>query len=130
MIIDTSAIMAILLQEPEAKRIAEAITHDSIRLISTANWLEISLVVFTRTGNEGLRDFDLLIAKCRISSTPVTIKHAEIARHAFLQYGKGRHPAKLNYGDCFAYALAKETNEPLLFKGNDFNKTDITVVHY
>ena len=87
-------------------------------------------MVFIRAGEEGLRDLDLLTAKLQIETVPVTPRQAEIARRAFRQYGKGIHPARLNFGDCFAYALSKETGEPLLFKGEDFGKTDIEAASY
>lgn len=130
MIVDSSALLAILQLEPEAERLARAVARDSSRLISAANWLEASIVVFIRAGEEGLRDLDLLTAKLQIETVPVTPKQAEIARRAFRQYGKGIHPARLNFGDCFAYALSKETGEPLLFKGEDFGKTDIEAASY
>jgi ribonuclease VapC len=129
-IVDSSALVAILQLEPEAERLARALARDSIRLISAANWLEASIVVFLRVGGEGLRDLDLLTAKYRVETVQVTPGQAEIARRAFLQFGKGIHPARLNFGDCFAYALSKETGEPLLFKGEDFGKTDIETVPY
>ncbi len=130
MIIDSSALMAILLQEPEAERIARAIALDSRRLMSSPTWLEVSIAVFLRAGEEGLRSLDLLVAKYHIEIVSMTPKQAEIARRAFKQYGKSIHPARLNFGDCIVYALAKETGEPLLFKGEDFNKTDILQVIY
>jgi len=130
MIIDSSALFAILLQEPEAERIARAIARDPTRLISAATWLEISMAVFLRVGEEGLRSLDLLVAKYHIEVVPMTPQQAEIARRAFKQYGKGIHPARLNFGDCIVYSLAKDTGEPLLFKGEDFDKTDIMTVVY
>ncbi len=130
MIIDSSAIMAILLQEPEAEQLARAMARDTTRLISAATWLEISIAVLLRVGEPGLHFLDLLIAKYAIEIMPMTQKQAEIARRAFKQYGKGIHPARLNFGDCIVYALAKDTDEPLLFKGEDFNKTDLITVAY
>ncbi len=130
MIVDSSALLAILQLEPEAERLARAIASDSSCLISAANWLETSIVVLLRVGEEGLRDLDLLAARLNIETVSVTPGQAEIARRAFRQYGKGIHPARLNYGDRFAYSLSKETGEPLLFKGDDFGKTDIVVVQY
>ena len=130
MIIDSSAIMAILLQEPEAEQLARAMARDTTRLISAATWLEISIAVLLRVGEPGLHFLDLLIAKYAIEIMPMTQKQAEIARRAFKQYGKGIHPARLNFGDCIVYALAKDTDEPLLFKGEDFNKTDLITVVY
>ena len=130
MIIDSSALFAILLQEPEAERIAHAIALDAKRLISAATWLEISMVVFLRVGEEGLRSLDLLAAKYQLDLVSMTPKQAELARRAFKQYGKGIHPARLNFGDCIVYALAKDTGEPLLFKGEDFSQTDLVPVIY
>lgn len=130
MIIDSSALFAILLQEPEAKRIAQAIALDPVRLMPAPTWLEISIGVFSRAGEEGLRNLDLLVAKNHIEVVAMTPKQAELARRAFKQYGKGIHPARLNFGDCMVYALAKDTGEPLLFKGEDFSKTDIAKVTY
>ena len=83
-----------------------------------------------RRGDEGSRDLDLLLAKLKIEIVPFTAKQAEIARKAFRRYGRGRHGAKLNFGDCLAYALANDEQAPLLFKGDDFGQTDLTVTHY
>jgi ribonuclease VapC len=125
MVIDTSAIVAILLGEPETVRLAEAIEKGSPRLLSAASLLEASMVIETRKGEPGGRELDLFIYRAGIEIVPVDQEQAEIARIAWRQYGKGRHPASLNYGDCFAYALAKISASPLLFKGNDFIHTDI-----
>jgi len=130
MIIDTSALVAILDQEPEADRIARAIAAASDRMLSAANLVEAGMVMQARRGDEGLRDLDLLLAKLKIEIIPFTAKQAEIARKAFRRYGRGRHGAKLNFGDCFAYALANDEQAPLLFKGDDFGQTDVTVTHY
>lgn len=83
-----------------------------------------------RRGSEGSRDLDLLLAKLKIEIVPFTAEQAEIARKAFRRYGRGRHSAKLNFGDCFAYALANDESAPLLFKGDDFGQTDVAVTHY
>jgi ribonuclease VapC len=125
MIIDTSAIVAILNDEPERRAFNEAIEKSDTCLLSTAGFVEASMVIDNSRGYEGLRDFDLLLANARIELVPVDADQAHIARQAFRQYGKGRHPAALNFGDCFSYALAKASGFPLLFKGNDFAKTDI-----
>lgn len=130
MIIDSSALFAILLQEPEAERIVRAIALDPVRLMSAPTWLESSIGIFLRAREEGLRDLDLLVAKYHIEVVAMTPKQGELARRAFKQYGKGIHSARLNFGDCMVYALAKDTGEPLLFKGEDFSKTDIAVVVY
>jgi len=130
MIIDSSALLAILQQEPEAERLARAIALTSTRLMSAATLLETSIAVFLRVGEQGLHFLDLLIAKYGIEIAPMTQKQAEIARRAFRRYGKGIHPARLNFGDCIVYALAQDTGEPLLCKGEDFPKTDIATVSY
>lgn len=130
MIIDSSALFAILLQEPEAERLVRAIANDPVRLLSAGTWLELSIGVYLRAGDEGLHSLDLLSAKFQVEVVSMTPNQAEIARRAFKQYGKGVHPARLNFGDCIVYALAKDTGEPLLFKGDDFIKTDIIPVAY
>ena len=130
MIIDTSALISILDQEPDATRFVRAIATEQERLLSAANLVEAGIVMQARRGDDGVRDFDLLIAKLKVDIAPVSIKQADLARKAFRRFGRGRHPAQLNFGDCFAYALAKDCSAPLLFKGNDFAQTDITVAHY
>jgi len=128
MVIDTSALIAILQDEPERRSFNLAIEAAEIRLLSSASLVEASLVIETRFGPDGVRDLDLLLAKAGVGIEPVDEDQAYIARRAFRQYGKGRHPAGLNFGDCFTYALAKFTGEPLLFKGHDFSKTDLDTV--
>lgn len=130
MIIDTSAVLCILQAEPEARAIARALVRDGARQLSAGNFLEAGMLIQARYGDEGSRDLDLLLAKLKIQIAVFTVTQAEIARRAFHQFGKGRHPASLNFGDCIAYGLAKDTGEPLLFKGEDFSKTDIAVVSY
>lgn len=131
MVVDTSALLAILFQEPEGERVARALVAADRRLISAATWLETGIVVLARYGDDGARDLDLLAAKLRFEVAPVAEQQAEIARRAYRQFGRGRgHPAGLNYGDCFAYALAKATGQPLLFKGNDFAHTDLAAAPY
>ncbi len=127
MIIDPSAILAILNNEPERHDFIEAIIKASSREMSTAGFVEASIVLDNRYGYDGVRDFDLLLAKANIGLVPVDREQADIARRAYKEYGKGRHPAGLNFGDCFSYALAKTKNDVLLFKGNDFSQTDIRV---
>lgn len=128
MVIDTSAIAAIAFDEPEAKGFHEKIADDPVRLISAATVLEAAMVIEARFGETGGADLDLWLHKTGAEIVPVTTEHADQARRAWRRYGKGRHPASLNYGDCFSYALAKLTDEPLLFKGNDFAQTDIQSV--
>lgn len=125
MVIDSSAIIAILGYEPEAEDLAAAIQDDPIRLMSAASWLESAIVIEARHGQAGGQKFDELVQVAQIRVEPVTVEQASAARLAFRTYGKGRHPASLNFGDCFAYALAKVSGEPLLCKGNDFSQTDI-----
>ncbi len=93
--------------------------------MSTASFLETSIILESRFGSDGVRDLDLFIAKAQISLVPVDEEQAHLARDGFRTYGKGRHPAGLNYGDCFSYALARSRDEPLLFKGQDFSQTDV-----
>jgi ribonuclease VapC len=130
MILDTSAILAVLGREPEAARIGRAVLNSAVRRVSAASLVEAGIVVQARFGDDGARDLDLLVAKLALTIEPVTARQSELARRAFRHFGKGRHPAGLNFGDCFAYALAKETGEPLLFKGDDFSRTDIAAVSY
>ena len=125
MVIDTSAIVAILQNEPEQDAFIEAIESADICLISAASFIEASIVILTRYGMDGIHDFDLFMAKAGIEISSVDSDQANIARRAFRDFGRGRHPAELNFGDCFSYALAKSLGLPLLFKGNDFSKTDI-----
>ena len=127
MVIDTSALIAILQDEPERRILNEAIEAAESCAMSTGSFLETSMVIESRYGPDGTRDLDLFISKARISLASVDADQAYVARDAFRRYGKGRHAAGLNFGDCFAYALAKMLDEPLLFKGNDFVLTDIAV---
>jgi ribonuclease VapC len=126
MIIDSSAILAILFAEPDASAYARAIGKAEVRKISAANWLETAIRIDRGSGPIGSNAFDDLIREGAIEVVPVTQDQAQLARSAYRAYGRGSsHPAQLNFGDCFAYALAKETGEPLLFKGDDFAETDI-----
>lgn len=128
MVIDTSALIAILQDEPERRLFNRAIEAAETRLLSSANLVETSIVIATRFGSDGVRDLDLFLAKADVSIESVDADQAYIARQAFEQYGKGRHPAGLNFGDCFTYALAKFSGEAVLFKGRDFSKTDLETV--
>lgn len=125
MVIDTSALLAILQDEPERRAFNEAIEAADTRAMSMANFVETSIVIESRYGAEGIRDLDLFIERAAIDLVEVTLAQGHAARRAFARYGKGRHPAGLNFGDCFAYALASDRGEPLLFKGGDFDKTDL-----
>lgn len=129
MIIDTSAIIAILRCEPEAQFCAMAIQNAARRRVSAANFLEAAVVVDGSRDPVASRRFDEFVGEAQLVIEPVTETQARIAREAYRDFGKGSgHSAQLNFGDCFAYALAKTTGEPLLFKGNDFIHTDITPV--
>lgn len=126
MIIDTSALIAILQAEPEALTYAKAIEKANMRRISAANFFETAAVIDANGDPIASRRFDDLMREAKIIIEPVTEQQAQLAREAFRDFGKGhKHKAKLNFGDCFAYALAKALGEPLLFKGNDFIHTDI-----
>jgi ribonuclease VapC len=125
MVIDTSALLAILQDEPERRRYNEAIEAADSRVMSVATLVEVSIVVEVRFGAEGLRALDRFIERARIDLAPVDLEQARVARDAFSRFGKGRHAAALNFGDCFSYALARVLGEPLLFKGDDFARTDI-----
>jgi ribonuclease VapC len=125
MVIDSSALLAILQDEPERRVFNESIEAADQVLLSTASFVEISLIVEARIGADGVRDLDLFLAKARITLIPVDEEQAHLARQAYRRYGKSRHPAALNFGDCFSYALARAQEDALLFKGNDFARTDI-----
>jgi ribonuclease VapC len=128
MVVDTSALLAIFLAEPERKRFLELITRAETRSISAANMLETGIVLEARKGEAAGREFDLFLHHAKFDVVAADSEQMEIARLAWRKYGKGRHPAGLNFGDCFAYALAKATGEPILFKGDDFKQTDLSPV--
>ncbi|PYQ93495.1 MAG: PIN domain nuclease [Acidobacteria bacterium] len=125
MVFDTSALLALLLDEPEAEAFRTAVEDDTTRLVSAATLLETALVIEARKGEPGGRELDLLVHKAEVEVVPVEAEHVSEARRAYRRFGKGRHAAGLNFGDLFAYALARTSGEPLLFKGDDFTKTDI-----
>lgn len=125
MVIDTSALVAILAGEPEQRALAEAIQADPVRLISAATLLEATMVIESRYGPAGGRELDLLLHRAKVQVVDVSAEQTEIARAAWRRFGKGRHPAALNYGDCFSYALARVSGERLLCKGDDFARTDL-----
>ena len=128
MVIDSSAIIAVLLNEANAAQIAEAIDSGSQRLLSAASLLEASIVIESRKGEAAGRELDLLIYRAAIEVVAVDQDQVEIARIAWRRYGRGRHPAGLNYGDCFSYALARSRGLPLLFQGENFSRTDIDAI--
>ncbi|HEY5210949.1 MAG TPA: type II toxin-antitoxin system VapC family toxin [Stellaceae bacterium] len=125
MVLDSSAIVAILFQEEDAAQFSLAIEQSSSRKMSAGTYLETGIVIEKSGRTAGAEDFDRLIEETQIEIVPFNMEQARIAREAYRRYGKGNHRAGLNFGDCFAYALAKVTNEPLLFKGDDFGRTDI-----
>lgn len=127
-VIDTSALVAVLLGEEDAERYAQAIAEHGRALISAFSVLETSIVIEARKGEPGGRELDLLLSRGGVETVPLLPEHVVLARDAWRRYGKGRHPAALNIGDCCAYALAKYAGEPLLYKGTDFGKTDIESV--
>lgn len=131
MVVDSSALIAIVPAEPDHERLEQAIGQDATRLISAASAIEASIVVARRTGPKGARRalsvLDGVMRSLGLTIEPVTAAHLELARAAYLRFGKGMSGAGLHYGDCFSYALAKDSGEPLLFKGDDFTHTDIAI---
>ncbi len=125
MVIDSSAVLAILQDEPERSAFNALIAAADTRLLSAASLVELSIVLEARFGADGQGDLDLFVSTAEIEIVAVDRDQAELARVAFSRYGKGRHRAGLNVGDCFAYALAKGAGSPLLFKGSDFTHTDL-----
>ena len=127
MVIDTSALVAIFLGEPERQMFRGAILSAESRLISAASVFETAMVLEGRRGEVAAREFDLFVIRANVDIVPVDAGQAELARSAWRRFGKGRHPAGLNFGDCFTYALAKFSGEPILAKGTDFVRTDVEV---
>ncbi|MER8395746.1 type II toxin-antitoxin system VapC family toxin [Mesorhizobium sp. M1340] len=123
MVIDTSAVVAILRSEPEAARLERALVLDPIRLVPATCVLEARMVLVSRRGEHALAEIDLWLRKIEADIIPVDL--VDLATQGWLTYGKGHHPAALNFADCLSYALAKRADEPLLFIGNDFSQTDI-----
>ena len=128
MVIDSSALIAVLLDEPEAELFAGVLARGDRCLLCAFTALETGIVIESKKGDQGGREFDLLLYKLEADIIPMDNGQYRLAREAWRKFGKGRHPAALNMGDCCSYALAKFTGEPLLYKGNDFSKTDITAV--
>jgi ribonuclease VapC len=125
-VVDTSALLAVLFEEAEGDEFIALLADAEDPLISAATLVEASIVMGARTGREGIVDLDDLLSTAAVRLVAVDITQAHLAREAFARYGKGRAPAGLNFGDCFSYALAKTMNRPLLFKGGDFSQTDVT----
>jgi ribonuclease VapC len=130
MIVDASAIIAILRGEPAANDLTSALESADVRRISAATYVEAAVVTDSNRNTLLSNLLDSFLVRSLISIEPVTVEQARLAREAYRDFGKGRHRAGLNFGDCFAYALAKDKGEPLLFKGDDFRKTDVEVVEY
>lgn len=127
MVLDSSAVIAILFDEPERSAFTQAIERDPRRLISAGNLLECALLTEARRGEAAGRELDLLLHRADVQTIAVDAEQVELARSAWRRFGKGRHPAALNFGDCFAYALSASTGEALLFKGDDFTRTDVAI---
>ena len=130
MVIDTSALVAILLGEEQAESLAAAAAADPRRLVSAFSLLEAGIVMEARKGDVGGRELDLLLHRLRADVVPLTESQAEVARSAWRRWGRGRHAAQLNIGDCAAYALSAVSGEPLLCTGNDFARTDVVLAPY
>jgi ribonuclease VapC len=126
MVIDTSALLAILQDEPERRSFNEAIEAAEARLLSVATWVEASIAIEARYGSDGLRELDHFLDRAGVELVPVDLEQAGLARLGYSRFGKARHVAGLNFGDCFSYALARARDEPLLFKGGDFARTDVS----
>jgi ribonuclease VapC len=125
MVVDASALAAVFFMEPDAPTFLRALHQTPYACISAANFLEIAIVIDNRDTVEQMVALDLFLMEAAVEVVPVTAGQVRIARNAYRPFGKGNHPAGLNYGDCFAYALAKERDLPLLFKGDDFARTDL-----
>ena len=130
MIVDTSAVVAILRDESDAGELAAAIESADVRRVSAATYVEAAIVIDSNRSALLSNLLDSFLTRSVISIEPLTVEQARMARDAYRDYGKGRHRAGLNFGDCFAYALAKDKGEPLLFKGDDFRKTDVEAADY
>lgn len=128
MVVDTSALIAVLLSEPETEAFVRVLADDPRKIISAFNALESGIVIEAKKGETGGRELDLLLHRARIEIISLNGDQVELALAAWRKFGKGNHPAGLNIGDCCAYALAKYTGEPLLFKGTDFSQTDVRPV--
>ena len=130
MILDSSAIIAVLRDEPDADTLSAAIESAETRRLSAATYVESAIVIDSNRSPLLSNLLDSFLGRSLITIEPVTVEQARLAREAYRDYGKGRHKAGLNFGDCFAYALAKDKGEPLLFKGDDFRNTDVEVAEY
>ncbi len=126
MVVDTSAVVAVVLGEDDAERYAQALERSTESWMSAANVVEATIVVESRQGPEAVRDLQLLLETAKVSIQPLRAEDVPVVVEAWRRFGKGRHSAGLNFGDCFAYALARTLGDPLLFKGEDFLQTDVT----
>jgi ribonuclease VapC len=124
-IVDASALLAIVFREPEARAFLAVMTDAPQLRMTAANWFEAAMAVDRRGDAYARTRFDQIVGELGVAIEPLTLQHAQHARHAWQAFGKGVHPASLNFGDCLAYGFAKATGEPLLFKGTDFSQTDI-----
>jgi ribonuclease VapC len=124
-VLDTSAVVALLQAEPEADRLLELLRAADVRRISAASVVETGIVLQARFGDHGERELDLFLERAEVQVIPLSVEQADLARQAFRRFGKGRHPAGLNFGDCFSYALSAALDAPLLFTGEDFARTDV-----
>jgi ribonuclease VapC len=130
MILDTSAVIAVLQNEESAPRLVAAMEDAPVKRMSAATLVETGIILQARYGDHGERELDLFVQRAHVEVVPVTEEHAEYARSGYRRFGKGRDAAGLNFGDCFAYALARALDEPLLFVGDDFARTDVRVAPY
>jgi ribonuclease VapC len=130
MILDTAAVIAVLRNEERAARLVAALENAPVKRMSAATLVEAGIVLQARYGDHGERELDLFVQRTHVQIIPVTEEHAEYARSAYRRFGRGRHAAGLNFGDCFAYALARALDEPLLFVGEEFARTDVRAAMY
>lgn len=130
MVIDTSALLAVVFDEPEAERFAELIAASGTTLLSSVSWLEAGIVIEARKGRDAAGDYEALLAAGHVKIVEFAPSQAAVALEAWRRYGKGNHKAALNFGDCCAYALSKASGQPLLFKGKDFPQTDVAAASY
>ena len=130
MILDTSAVIAVLQNEESAPRLVGALENAPVKRMSAATLVEAGIILQARYGDHGERELDLFVQRAHVEIIPVSEEHAEYARSAYRRFGRGRHAAGLNFGDCFAYALARALDEPLLFVGDDFAQTDVQAAAY
>lgn len=125
MVVDTSAVIAVLQREPSGERIRVVLREQAHLALSVVSFVEASNIIQHRSGDAGVVELDALVDRLGVELVPVTVDQGRLAREAFRMFGKGRHPAALNFGDCFSYALARTRNEPLLYVGGDFARTDV-----